>query len=271
MAECCKFIVATLIGLIVMSGSGPLAHAEPLTIGASPSLRAAFNEIGPLFEREYGATVHIAYTPSKTLLRDIEHGAPIDVFLAADTDKIEMLHKKGLTRNSPRIFTQTSLVLVMPADSSAGLRSLDEAMADHGTRIALGDPDTSYLGEITARELVKRFPGYKTRSRILYASNSDGILALLRTGKADVGLVYRANLINANFVRISEESPILKRAPVQFGQAVTVHCRPTVRTVAEQFSDFLMTPRIQNLLMKYGFERPTMQYDTATGQKHAAS
>ncbi|HKO29860.1 MAG TPA: molybdate ABC transporter substrate-binding protein [Nitrospiraceae bacterium] len=256
-------VIATLVGLLALLVK-PVC-AEPLTVGAPPSLRAAFSEIGPMFEREYGTALHIVYTPSKSLLREIEKGVPIDVFVSAGVKELEYLHKKGLTLNGPtRIFTQTSLVLVMPADSTAMLLSLGEAVANHGTRIALGDPHTSFLGEITARELTKRYPNYKTHSHILYASHSDEILDLIRRGKADVGLVYRANLINTDFVRISDEHPVSTGVQIQFGQAVVSTCRTSLRTVAEQFSDFLMTPRIESLLQKYGFDLPSVrQYDYA--------
>lgn len=77
---------------------------------------------------------------------------------------------------------------------------------------------------------------------------------LIRTGKADVGLVYRVDSISNGQVRISDEAPIGTYVPIQFGQAVVSTCRPSLRSAAEKFSDFLMTPRIQKLLVKYGFD-----------------
>ena len=250
-----KVVIATLAGLAAIVGTWHPVEAEPLTVGAPPSLRPAFSDILPMFERESGATVHIIYTPSKTLLRQIEKKAPIDVFLSAGIEEVESLHKKGLTLNGrPRIFAQTSLVLVMSADSSATSVSLRDALANQTTRIALGDPETSYLGDVTARVLSKHYPTYKSHSHILYAPHTEDIVNLIRTGKADVGLVYRANVINSRYLRISDETPIGTSVPIQFGQAVVATCQPSLRSVAEQFSDFLMTPRIQALLVKYGFD-----------------
>ena len=77
---------------------------------------------------------------------------------------------------------------------------------------------------------------------------------LIHTDKADLGLVYRANVINSRYVRISDEDPIGTVVPIQFGQAVVSTCRASLRSVAEKFSDFLMTPRIQKLLVEYGFD-----------------
>jgi molybdate transport system substrate-binding protein len=216
-----KVVVAALVGLAAVIGTWEPAQAEALTVGAPPSLRPAFSEILPMFEREYGAAVNIVYTPSKTLLRHIEKGTPIDVFVSAGIEEVDYLHKKGLTLNGrPRIVAQTSLVLVMSADSPATSVSFRDALSNRTARIALGDPETSYLGDVTARALTKLYPTYKSRPHILYAPHTEDIVNLIRTGKADVGLVYRANVINSRYVRISDEDPIGTLAPIQFGQAV---------------------------------------------------
>ena len=250
-----KVVVTALAGLIAIFGIWQPVQAEFLTVGAPPSLRPAFSEILPMFEREYDAPVNIMYAPSKTLLRQIEKKAPIDMYLSAGIDEVEYLHKKGLTLNGrPRIFAQTSLVLVMSSDSTSPLTAFRDALADRSIRIALGDPHTSSLGEVTARALSKIHPAYKNRPNIVYASHSEDIMTLIRTGKADMGLVYRVDSINTGHVRISDEDPIGALVPIQFGQAVASTCRPSLRTVAEKFSDFLMTPRIQKLFVKYGFD-----------------
>ncbi len=247
--------VAIVSGLASAVATAGYAQADPLTIGAPPSLRTTLDEILPMFEREYGATVHVVYSPSKTLAQQIEKGAPIDVFLAAGIEEVEQLHKKGLTLNGgPRVYAQTSLVLVMAVDSLATLVSFHDALPNRTTRIALGDPQTSSLGVITALALTKLNPTYKIRSHILYAPHSEDIMNLIHTGKADVGLVYRVDAINGGQVRISDEAPIGTYVPVQFGQAVVWTCRDTSRGVAKEFSDFMMSPRIQKLLLKYGFD-----------------
>ncbi len=248
-------IIAVIAGLAAIVGAWQPVQAEPLTVGAPPSLRPAFSEILPMFEREYGGTVKLLYTPSKTLLRQIEKGAPIDVFLSAGAGEVEYLHKKGLTLNGrPRIYAQTSLVLVMSSDSPAAMHSFHDALQKRTIRIALGDAGTSSLGEVTARSLAEFYPTYKSRPNIVYAPHSEDIVNLVRTGKADVGLVYRVDLINNGEVRISDEAPFGTYVPIQFGQAVVWTCRASLRSVADQFSDFLMTPRIQKLLAKYGFD-----------------
>ena len=250
-----SILIIAIMGLIVMVGAAKPVGAEPLTIGAPPSLRPALSDILPMFEREYDAAVNVVYTPSKTLRQQIQKGAPIDVFLSAGVDEVEYLYKKGLTLNGrPRIYAQTSLVLVMSSRSSATSVSFQDALSNRAIRIAVGDPQTSSLGDVTARALTKLYPAYKNSSHILYASHSEDILDLIIMGKADVGLIYRVDSISNGQVRISDESPMGTYVPIQFGQAVVSTCRDSVRSSAEQFSDFLMTPRIQMLLAKYGFD-----------------
>jgi molybdate transport system substrate-binding protein len=248
-------LIAIIAGVAVIVGACKPVQAETLTIGAPPSLRPALSDIMPMFEREYDVGVNVVYTPSKTLLQQIENGTPIDVFLSAGVEEVEYLHKKGLTLNGrPRIYAQTSLVLVMSSLSASLSVSFEDALLNRAIRIALGDPQTSSLGEVTARSLAKVYPGYKTSSHILYAPHSEDIMDLIVHGKADVGLIYRVDSISNGQVRISDENPIGAYTPIQFGQAVVWTCREAVRSAAEQFSDFLMTPRIQKLLAKYGFD-----------------
>jgi molybdate transport system substrate-binding protein len=244
-----------LCGLASVVATGERVQAETLTVAAAHSLKGAFQDIVPMFEKEYGVTVQVVYGPSQTLRRQIEQGAPIDVFLPESFEEVEKLHKKGLTLNGgPRIFAQTSLVLVMATTSPAISVSFREAFPDRAIRIALVDPKTSALGEITARALTKLDPTYKNRFHLLHAQHSDDVVNLVHTGEAEVGIVYRVDAINSGQVRIIDEAPAGRYTPVQFGEAVVWTCRKESFNAAEGFFDFIMSPRVQKLLLKYGFD-----------------
>ena len=252
-----KFSIAIVVasGLAGVVVTGDIVQAETLTVAAAHSLRGAFQDIVPLFEKEYGVTVQVLYGPSQTLRRQIEQGAPIDIFLPESFEEVEKLHKKGLTLNGgPRIFAQTSLVLVMATASPATSISFHDVFPDRAIRIALVDPATSALGEITARALTQLDPAYKNRSHLLHAQHSDDVVNLVRTGGAEVGIVYRVDAINSGQVRIIDEAPAGRYMPVQFGEAVVWTCRDASLAAAEEFFDFIMSPRIQKLLLTYGFD-----------------
>lgn len=252
-----KFSVAMALvsGLAGVIGTEAPVQAGTLTVAAAHSLKGAFQDIVPMFQEEYGVPVQVVYGPSQTLRRQIEEGAPIDVFLPESFEEVEKLRKKGLTINGgPRIFAQTSLVLVMATASPAASISFREVFPDRTTRIALVDPKTSALGEITARALTMLNPAYKNRSHLLHAQHSEDVVNLVRTGGAEVGIVYRVDAINSGQVRIIDEAPAGRYTPVQFGEAVVWTCREASLSAAEDFFNFIMSPRIQKLLLKYGFD-----------------
>jgi molybdate transport system substrate-binding protein len=246
--------IAVVGGLLGVMATGGQVQAENLTIGAAHTLKGAFEEIVPMFEKEYGATVSVVYGPSQTLRRQIEKGAPIDVFLSA-AEEIEKLQKKGLTLNGGlRTYAQTSLVLVMSATSQALQVSLHDVLVNRGARIAVGDLETSALGIITARALRKFDPAYRDHFHLLHAQHEE-IVNLVHTAVADLGIVYRVDAIhNSGQVRIIDETPGGAYTPIQFGQAVVWTCRDAARQVAEDFFDFIASARIQKLLLKYGFD-----------------
>lgn len=258
--------VAIIGGLAGVVGTAEPVQAETLTVGAAHSLKGAFQDIVPMFEKEYGVTVEILYGPSQTLRRQIEQGAPIDVFLPGAFEEVEKLQKKGLTINGgPRVFAQTSLVLIMATSASATSVSFHDGLPNLATRIALVDPKTSALGGITARLLAKMGPASKDSARVLYAEHSDDVVNMVSTGRADVGIVYRVDAIKNGQVRIIDETPAGRHTPVQFGQAVVWTCRDEVRHVAEEFFKFIASPRIQKLMLKYGFD-PVSSNSVSSGE-----
>jgi molybdate transport system substrate-binding protein len=103
-------------------------------------------------------------------------------------------------------------------------------------------------------EWYKREWIFISRSHLLHAQHSDDIVNLVHTGEADVGVGYRVDAINSGQVRIIDEAPAGTHTPVQFGQAVVWTCRNESLSAAEKFFDFIMSPRIQKLLLKYGFD-----------------
>lgn len=251
-----KFSMATAvaIGLTGIVAAGAHAQAETLNIAAAYSLKPAFNEIITMFEKEYGVPVHVVYGSSQTLSRQIENGEPIDVFFPASFEEVDKLYKKGLTlKRKPRIYAQTSLVLVMSAASVASSISFHDVLPNR-VRIALGDPKTSVLGEITARTLTSLDPAYKYASNLIYGQHSVDVMSLITTRKADVGIIYRSDAINSGQMRIIDETPAGKYTAIQLGESMVWTCRETLLDNAEEFLDFMMSPRIQKLLLKHGFD-----------------
>ena len=248
-------IAAMFLSGLTGFGMGAPAYGETLSIAAPHSLRAPFQEIVRLFEQENGVPVEVQYGPSQVLRHQIEQGAQIDVFLSESLHEVEMLHQKGLTLlGGPRQYAQTSLVIVMSSASPATAIALEETPARGPLRVALIDPKASSLGVIAVKALTQMdFSGHQ-RARIVPALHTDEVVRLISGGDADVGVIYRADAINSGQVRIIDETPAGHSIPIVFGQAVVSTCRQGSLQAAEQFMNFMMSPRIQKLLLKYGFD-----------------
>lgn len=231
------------------------ARGETLTVAAAPSLRAPFQEILRMFEQEHGVPVEVRYGPSHTLRRQIEQGAPIDVFLSESIQEVELLQQKGLTLlGGPRQYAQTSMVVVMSSASAATSVSFGDASLSGAWRVALVDPKASNVGAISVKALKQMDPLAHHHARLVPASHTDEVVRLVSGGDADVGVVYRADAINSGQVRIIDEAPAGRSIPVVFSQAVVSTCREASLPAAQQFMNFMMSPRIQKLLLKYGFD-----------------
>jgi len=266
----CSKALAIAVWLAAGLAIGQPVQAESLTIGAAYSLRAAFQEVVPMFESEYGVTVKVVYGSSQTLRKEVESGAPMEVLLSA-ADEIEKLQKKGLTLNGgPEVFAQTSLVFVASAAFQAMPISFHEMSPERRTRVAIGALETSVAAPLTARALRTVDPSYKERFRLLSVPHHEEVINMVRKGEAEVGLVYRVDAIqHSGQVRIIDETPGGTSTPVRFGQAIVWTCRDESRAAAEQFSDFFMSPRIQKLLLKYGFEPATAVEGGSAGRRTA--
>ena len=236
-------------------GMGVPAQSETLMVAAAPSLRAPFQEILRIFEQEYGVPVDVRYGPSHTLRRQIEQGVPIDLFLSESFQEVETLHQKGLTLlGAPRQYAQTSMVVVMSSASQATAISFGESSSSGMVRVALVDPKASSVGAAAVKAIKQMDSMARYHARLVPASDTDEVVRLVSGGEADVGVVYRADAINSGQVRIIDEAPAGRSIPVVFGQAVLSSCRDASREAAAQFLNFMMTPRIQKLLLKYGFD-----------------
>jgi molybdate transport system substrate-binding protein len=234
---------------------GSDAQGETLTVAAAPSLRAPFQEILRMFEQEYGVPVEVRYGSSHTLRRQIEQGAPIDVFLSESLQEVEVLRQKGLTLlGGPHQYAQTSMVVVMSSASPATAISFGEVSTRGSLRVAVVDPKASSFGAIAVKALKQMDPLVHHHARLVPAPHTDEVVRLVTTGDADVGVVYRADAINSGQVRIIDEAPAGHSIPVAFGQAVVSTCREAALPAAKQFVNFMMSPRIQKLLLKYGFD-----------------
>ena len=245
--------------LIGITGVVPSAQAQPetLTIAAANSLKDALRKVLPRFEAEHpGINVRVIYGPSQSLRKQIEEGAPVDIFLPSLFDEIDQLETKGLIiQGTKRAFAGTSLVLITGSALPAPVRTIHDLETVPVRRIAIGDPKTSSVGKVSAQFLKYSKLEPKLKSQYIFGEHSRAVLDLVAKGEAEVGVVYRTDAAFNDKVRILDTAPVESHTPVRYGVAAVW----TAKNVsgAGDFIEFLLAPQTQTLFQEYGFDRVT--------------
>jgi molybdate transport system substrate-binding protein len=255
-------IIAFLVAAIWQPGTGHADHPRTLTIAAANSLKDALRAILPIFERDQGnVEVKVVWGPSQTLRDQIAQGAPIDVFLPSSIEEINQLEKKELTlKGTKRVYAETAMVLITQTALPARVSSLSDLPGSDVRRVAIGDPKTSSVGKFAAEVLKNTRLDNDLKSRYVYAEHSGAVLNLVATGEAEVGLVYRTDAINNKKVQILAEAPPDTHAPIVYALATVWTSKNP--SPARHFGEFMLAPKIQEILKTYGFERAAHQLST---------
>jgi molybdate transport system substrate-binding protein len=230
------------------------ALARDLTVSAAASLTDAFTECKPLFEKANpGVTLSFNFAASGALLKQIEQGAPVDVFASADQKTMDDAAAKNLIDAASRKnFAQNALVLAIPADGKKvkNLASLTDAAV---TKIGVGNPETVPVGRYSKAALEKLGMWEKISARCILAESVRQVLDYLSRGEVDAGFVYATDAKQGgDKVKIVEEIPVEK--PVSYPAAVLAASKNKPEAAA--FVAFLLSPEGSAVLAKYGFKKP---------------
>jgi len=248
-------LILTLFVLLVWAPDRVSAQPETLTIAAANSLKDALRKLLPLFESEHPEiNVRVIYGPSQSLRKQIEEGAPVDVFLPSLSEEIDQLASKGLViEGSKRIYAGTSLVLITGPVLPAPARSIEDLHSIPVRRIAVGDPKTSSVGKVAAQFLKFSKLDPKLKSQYVYGEHSRAVLDLVAKGEAEIGVVYRTDAVTDSHVRILDTAPAESHSPIEYGVAIVW----TAKNIsgAGDFIGFLLSSATQDELKKHGFDQ----------------
>ncbi len=235
---------------------GPPAHAqsEVLTIAAANNLKDVFRKLLPLFEAQHrDITVRVIYGQPKTLTKQIEEGAPVDVFLPAFFEDIDQLESKELIlKGTKHVYARTALVLITNSAFPAQLDSIQDLETKPVRYIAIGDPSTSAVGKDAIQFLRDRNLESRLKSQFIYGEHSRAVLDLVSRGEAELGVVHRTDAIGSKRVRIIDSAPSDSHKPITYG----VVSPWTAHNIsgARDFVAFLQSEKAQGELKQYGFE-----------------
>ncbi len=254
---------AAIVGLLVLALAllgwrtimgGPSSQGDqPLTVAAAASLQFAFVEIGQMFEQETGQAVVFSFGSSGNLARQIEHGAPLDVFASANAVYVEQLRAQGLlVAASQQTYAQGQLALVVNRASGLQVQRLQDLLDADVTHVALANPGHAPYGLAAQHALQSAGLWEALQPKLVYGENVRQAMQFVQTGNAEAGLVALsvADVPELDYTLVDV---YLHQA---LDQVIAV-VQGTPRLAAgESFIAFVRGPLGQRVLRRYGFQLP---------------
>ena len=263
------YLLMSCFGL-VLTGCGSQAFAtnpdlavNTLTVFAAASLTEPFTEIAQTFEAAHPNTdIVLNFAGSQALRLQIEHGAKADVFASANNSHMQALVKANLLQ-SPVVFTQNRLAIVVPAHNPASIDTLAD-LAQPGLKLILAGqyvPAGRYAHQMLINLNSNPLLGAEYSTRVLSnlvseEDNVKGVAAKVRLGEADAGIVYASDITTAkDLITI----PIPSEFNVKAVYPISVATQSVQPELARQFVNFTLSVQGQNILANYGFQPAQVQ------------
>lgn len=243
-------LCATLLAAAPLSP----ARAHTFTVFAAASLKNALDDVVKSHEAKNGDTVRVSYAATPALARQIENGAPADLFISADGAWMDYLQKKDLIRNASRAdLLRNRIVLVTPADNAVSLRiapGFPLAAALGKDRLAMADPASVPAGRYGKAALESLGVWKAVEARVAAAADVRAALLLVARGEAPLGIVYSTDAAVEPKVRIVDTFPESSHPPIVYPAALTAASRSSA---AGAFLASLRQPAARAVFEKYGF------------------
>ncbi|MFZ0580087.1 MAG: molybdate ABC transporter substrate-binding protein [Candidatus Acidiferrales bacterium] len=227
-------------------------RSSAITVSAAISLKDALDEIGRLYQaRRPGAKVAFNYGGSGTLQRQIEQGAPVDIFFSAAETQMDGLAAQGLiATETRRDIVGNTLVLIVPATTRM-LNDFPDLTRLYVSVIALGEPGTVPAGMYARQTLEHMGLFAAVEKKIVYAKDVRAVLTYVETGNADAGFVYRTDALSSPKVRVVATAAADSHDPIVYPAAVLKNSKNA--GAAREFVDFLQGSEARAAFEKYGF------------------
>lgn len=226
-----------------------------LTISAAASLQDVMKAIKPLYEEAYpDREIVYNFASSGSLQRQIEQGAPVDVFISAAVDKMDALEEKELIlTETRRNLLKNQMVLVTQEGNKANLNFSDfkDLDTEKVNLVALGEPESVPAGRYAQEVLVSFNIADKVNSKAVYGKDVRQVLNYVATGNVEAGIVYRTDAQVSDNVEIIAVAPEESHSPVIYPVAVIKDSGTP--EVGKELIEFFTTDEAQAVFEEYGF------------------
>jgi molybdate transport system substrate-binding protein len=244
-----------IIGLPFIATELVAVDQQEIIVSAAISLKNAFEEIGKRYEEKYkGAKLTFNFGASGDLVRQIEGGAPVDVFASAAQKDMDEAEKKGLIVADSRVnFAENSIVLIIPANSKIRIQTFQDLGLSQVQKIATGNPKTVPAGRYAEDVFVYFKLLTAIKEKLIYAEHVRQVLDYVARGEVDAGVVYSTDaMVKAKDIRIVATAPDKSHSPVIYPAAVVSTTGKL--SLAKAFVTFFASEESRRVLEQYGFK-----------------
>ncbi|OON38886.1 molybdate ABC transporter substrate-binding protein [Izhakiella australiensis] len=234
---------------------GNVAAAENITVFAAASLTNALQDIAHQYEQGKPVKIVSSFASSSTLARQIEQGAPADLFISADQQWMDYaVEKKSIDTGSRYTLLGNDLVLVAPKAEKAQAVTINKQTnwksLLKGQRLAVGDPDHVPAG-LYAKEALQNLGAWETVAPMLAPGNSvRAALALVERNEVPYGIVYGSDAVASDKVAVVGSFPESSHKPVEYPMAIV---KDHDKADVQAFYNYLKGPEAAAIFKKYGF------------------
>jgi len=248
------FLMAALAVLPALAPEHAAAQNKPVLVFAAASLKNALDDIAAQYQHDTGKSASISYAASSALAKQIEAGAPADVFISADLDWMDYLAGKNLIQaNSRKTLLGNKLVLIAPVKSARPVAikpGFPIAKLLKGGRLALADPDSVPAGKYAKAALQYLGVWDSVANSLAPGENVRATLALVARGEAPLGIVYKTDAAVEPAVKIVGTFPENSHPPVVYPIALTAS---SANPDAAAFLAYVESAKAKPLFRKQGF------------------
>ena len=252
-----RTLAVALVVAMALLAVAPPAHAQEMILSVAVSLKEATEELGRSFMATHpGVTLRYNFGASGDLQKQIEAGAPVDVFLSAAQRQMDELEKLNLiVVSSRRAFARNVLVVIKPADSRVDIAKPADLIEARVKRIVIGSPKTVPAGQYAEESLRSLGLWDRLQPKLVFSENVRQALDYVARGEVDAGFVYTTDAASrTQGVKEAFRPPDDSYRPVIYPGAVVAASKQT--TLAQAFLDLLGSADGRAVLSRFGFQPP---------------
>lgn len=254
------FVAAFLVAArgpaaLLDTGRGAATRGASLRVSAAASLTDVLQEIGRQYEKRTGQSILFNLGASSLLARQIEEGAPADLFISADDSTMDQLARSGLIVEKSRVnMLSNTLVIIVPRDSAVEITSPQDLTRPSIRNIAVAEPNTVPAGVYAKAYLSKLKVWDRITRKLIPTENVRATLAAVESGNVEAGIVYKTDAFISRAVKVAYEVPRAEGPVISYPAAVLADSGR--KAAARSFLDYLESEEARVIFLRYGFLLP---------------